>query len=214
MKPTVLFWLSFLFSFSPLQAQLSIELGSGGEIGWWVQNNGYNDTLTDFHQGYDRSHLAFFMPAELSLSYQHQKWRFSLGGGYRYFDDNVLIGTDNARGNFSRYRIQTEGEGVDIWLYQLGVEYLFVDQPRFSMSPFFNIGGFFSNATIPEPEISKAPWHYNFGLELSAKLGPHFQWYFRPRYIRQIINYEQPVFRDLQQNIYSIGIFTGIRLCL
>ncbi len=214
MKKTLGLCLGFLLFLSPLTAQLSIELGSGGEIGWWVQNNGFNDTLPDYHQGYDRSHLAFFMPAEFSLSYQFQKWRFSAGGGYRYFDDNVLIGTDNARGNSSRYRIQPNGEGVNIWLYQLGIEYLFVDQPRFSMSPFFNLGGFFSNASIPNPEISKAPWHYNFGLELSAKLGQHFQWYFRPRYIRQIINYDQPAFRDLQQNIYSIGIFTGIRLTL
>ena len=202
------------FSTNSLWAQLSIELGAGAELGWWVQNNGYNDTLPSFHQGYDRSHLSFMLPAELSLSYQYQAWRFSLGMGYRYFDDNVLIGSDNARGNYSRYRLQTENRGINLWTWQAGLEYSLLDRPKFSFSPFLSFGGFASNATIPEAAISKTPLQFKLGIELSAVLSEHIQWYFRPRYARFFINYREPVYRDLQQNVYSIGILTGIRFCL
>lgn len=193
------------------QAQLSIEISSGAELGWWVQNKGFNDTLPNFHQGYDRSHLSFMLPAELSLSYQYGDWRFGLGGAYRYFDDNVLVGTDNARGNYSRYRLQSENQGVRFWSWQAEIQYLLIQKPKFSFSPFLAFGSFMTNATIPEALLSTIPWHYRFGLELSHILGPHFQWYAKPRYARFHIGYEDAAYRDFQQNVYSIGILTGIR---
>ncbi|MEL6653217.1 MAG: hypothetical protein AAFQ87_20670 [Bacteroidota bacterium] len=197
-----------------LKAQWQIELGSGGEIGWWVQNNGYHDTLPSLHQGYDRSHLAFFLPVDLAIGYQWDKLSIFLGARFRYFDDNVLIGTDNARGNRSRYRLRSDAEGVYLYEAHTRLQYALVKRPKIAMQPYLGLGTFWHNALIAEAAQAQQPWQFDVGVDLDFRLGERLSLYVRPRYARSLINYSETVNRDLQQNMYSLGFLTGLRLHL
>lgn len=194
----------------PLQAQLSLSVQSGTELGWWVYNKGWTDTLPTVHQGYDRTHLSFVAPVGLQLQYQHQRWEYGLGLQFRVLFDDVLIGSDHRRGGRNQYNLSRNGSDVGFVLWQGHLAWLALEKGRYQLWPQVQLGGFRPIATHPREQFFQYFVLYSLGLEQRVRMGDNWALQLSPRYVEQTIFTGPGAYEGETHKIYTIGLILGI----
>jgi hypothetical protein len=197
---------------SPLAAQSnwSLSVQSGAELGWWVYDKGFNDSLPDFHQGFDRTHLSFVLPLEISLHWQNQRWQYGLGLQYRVLFDDVLIGSDHRRSSRNQYNISRNGSEVGFVQWHAQLAWQALQQGRYQFWPWLRVGGFRPFAVHPREDYYRFFLHYTLALENRVQMGEKWALQFMPRYTEKTILTRSDAFRGEQHKVYTIGIMLGV----
>ena len=186
-------------------SQLSIELSSGADLGWWVYDKGLRADGTD--AGYDRTHLALSIPAEASLMYQFGKWSVGVGYSQRWLDDNLLIGSEDRRGDRTRYFITENFEDILTRHLSLSGRYHWLQKKRFQMYARVQLGSFRSNVSIRDgAELTRHFW-YELSLDQQFQLIGPVQLTIRPRFTRMLINTADP---HQSHQLITIGLAAGL----
>jgi hypothetical protein len=197
------------------QSHLKFGLGikSGLEAGWWIYNKGFNDTLPGSHMGYDRTHLSFVIPVELTFALRTSDLIFNFGAGSVRIGDNVMIGSEDRRRGRTRYDVAA-GEAVNtLHAFVQGGPAL-LKKPKYTFFPTLALGMFSIETTHPDKAQFKKQWFWKISLENYISPTENLDLTASLAYTNMKISTTNDAPKGAEHDIYSIGVNVGAILWL
>jgi len=214
LKKYLIVGLILLLSESPLLAQrekvskLRVSAKSGVSMGRWIYDKGLSDAKDGYHQGYDRSHLALYVPVGIHINYNWNKWSLGTAIGLSWLSDDELI-SSTSRPIVPREYFITDGSNIRFTTYSLVAERLIVDLPRYSLRASVFLGTFRSRQHHPREAFFGR--HYLLDLGLSNQIYLSKDWFIliQPLFKRKHIATVDSPFPGESHDIITFGLDFG-----
>jgi len=209
MRKAFIFILIFCSAIPYIHSQgikLGVNLSTGLGAGWWVYNKGFSQD--GWHNGYDRTHLAFSLPIEAELQAKHDRWEILLGAGMRRLVDNVMIGSDHQRTNRSRYLVSEE-TFLRFRHIHLGLGYTLIQRPSYHLIPSVRLGTFWFQHTHPAAANMGRRLSMDIGIAQRWRLSNRWNLIAEGRYSDWRIWGNSQALRSEQHHIYTIDLRMG-----
>ncbi|MDX2247715.1 MAG: hypothetical protein SF052_13105 [Bacteroidia bacterium] len=191
--------------------RLGLGISGGMSAGWWIFDKGFNDTLPDWHEGYDRTHLTVLIRSEFTLSFRNAKGFAELGGGFRALQDNIMISSADRRRTGTRYRISS-GRAVPVFAFYLTGGYHLFQKKSFSFTPTLSAGTFFLTTNHPQKAYFKNRFFYDVGVSHIFYLSERWDFSVFPHYSQMIITTTREANKGSGHAIRTVGFLFGFRL--
>lgn len=190
--------------------QWGIEVSEGVSVGWWIYDKGFADTLPDWHQGYDRTHLSAMFQTDLTFDYRSKKFFASVGGRFSSLQDNIMISSADRRRTGTRYRITT-GNAVHFFSLFLTGGYNLSTKNTFSFTPTLSVGTFFLNTTHPQKSFFQYRYFYDIGVRHTFHLSENWDFSIFPHYSQMVITTTPAADSGSGHHIYTLGVNLAFR---
>ncbi len=210
-------WLliSLLLTFSTNAQQkatsVALEINSGAQIGWWLYDRG--STATGIHntEGFDNSHLSFFLPLEVNVLTKVKSFRVGVGGTYYAFFDKSM-----RRQYYDRpidYKYQLSEGHVDFFGVHLLGEWVLFQNRNWAIVPHLKFGTFWVNSLHPDQAGFGLKTNIEIGLNQEIKVNKTTL-VLRPLYRSGTIQPKQKNSKNHKHHIYAFGVMMGARINL
>ena len=177
-------------------------------MGRWIYDKGLSDPANGFHQGYDRTHLAPYIPIGIQIAYQWKKWSIGAAASISWLGDDELI-SSTTRIIVPREYFITDGSNIKFDNYMVYLERTLLDRPKYKMKATVFTGTFRSEQDHPREEFFGR--HFILDLGLSNELYISKNWFIliRPIFKRKFIGTRNSPFEGESHEIISFGIDYG-----
>jgi hypothetical protein len=204
----VVSFLLFLTVLAECQNSLNIEFVSGIETGWWVYSKGSTEMNIQNNLGWDRTRHNIFLPAELGVFYQVDRYSVGAGINYSVFFVYQMVSSNDTYSFPNIYRVADNS--VKFLKMNLHAEFDLIQKIKYSLSPIVKFGFFHIDSTHPQKENFGRKTFWTFGITNEIKLS-RISLIVRPVYnLLTILPHTEKVSNE-KHNVYSMGLNLGIR---
>jgi len=210
-----------LFSLSGLlgiaqEAQLkkfNVSAKSGISMGRWVYDKGLSELDGGFHQGYDRSHLAVYIPLGVEVTYQWKKWGVGVAANLGWLSDDELI-SSTSKPLVPREYFLTDGSAISFTTLNLMLGRTLIDLPRYKLQARMYFGTFQSQQDHPRKDFFGRHYLLDFGLDNEISLNKQWFILLRPIFKRKFIGTRNSPFPGESHEIITFGLDYGFGVYL
>ncbi|MEM6803703.1 MAG: hypothetical protein AAF696_20025 [Bacteroidota bacterium] len=189
-------------------SQLQFSFFSGASMGRWMYDKGLSDPVDGFHQGYDRTHLAPYVPIGLQVSYRWKKWTIGAAASISWLGDDELI-SSTTRIIVPREYFITDGSDIRFSNYMLFLERTLIDRSRYKLKAAIFTGSFRSVQDHPRKDLFTGRYILDLGLTNEIYVSENWFILIRPVYKRKHIGTKDSPFIGESHEIISFGIDYG-----
>ncbi|MDW3649020.1 MAG: hypothetical protein R8P61_18260 [Bacteroidia bacterium] len=197
-----------IFAQNSESSAIRIGFNSGISMGRWIYDKGQSEDVGGFHQGYDRSHLAIYVPIGAQINYDWKKWSIGIMGNISWLADDELV-SSTTRVIVPREYFITDGSNIKFENYGFLLERSIIDRARYRLRASAFLGSFRSEQDHPREEFFDL--HYFIDLGLTNELYLSDSWFImiRPVFKRKVITTKDSPFEGESHEIISFGIDYG-----
>jgi hypothetical protein len=187
---------------------LSISFQSGLSMGRWIYDKGMSEPRGGYHQGYDRTHLAVYVPLGLQLTYNWKGWSLGTAASISWLSDDELIAS-NSKPLVPREYFITDGSSIAFRNLSLVLERTLLDYPRYKLRAAIYLGTFRSQQDHPRERFFGRHYLLDLGLDNQIYVGRDWFILVRPAFKRKHISTVDSIFPGESHEIITFGIDYG-----
>lgn len=190
------------------QKKLSLTFQSGINMGRWIYDKGLSEPSGGFHQGYDRTHLALYIPIGIQAGYNWKKWTLGISGSISWLSDDELI-SSTSKPLVPREYFITDGSDIQFSNLSIFLERIILDRPKYKMEAVI-YGGTFRSVQSHQRETFFGT-HYIFDMGINNQFYISKDWYIilRPTFKRKFITTKDSPFIGESHEIITFGLDYG-----
>ena len=177
-------------------------------MGRWIYDKGQSEDVGGFHQGYDRTHLAIYVPIGAQINYDWKKWSIGLMASISWLGDDELV-SSTTRVIVPREYFITDGSNIRFQNYGLMLERSIIDRPRYRLRASGFVGSFRSEQDHPREEFFDRHYFIDLGFSNEIYLSKNWFILLRPVFKRKLISTKDSPFRGESHEIISFGLDYG-----
>ena len=187
---------------------IRVGFNSGFSMGRWIYDKGLTEPSGGFHQGYDRTHLAVYVPIAAQINYDWKKWSIGATASISWLGDDELV-SSTTRVIVPREYFITDGSNISFQSYGLMLERSIIDRPKYRLRASGFVGTFRSEQDHPREEFFDR--HYFIDLGFSNEFYVSKSWFImvRPIFKRKLISTKESPFIGESHEIISFGFDYG-----
>lgn len=195
------------------EKKFNLSAKSGFSMGRWVYDKGLSEVDGGFHQGYDRSHLAVYIPLGLEATYQWKKWGLGLSANLGWLSDDELI-SSTSKPIVPREYFLTDGSAISFDVLSLMVGRTLIDMRRYRLQARLYLGTFSTQQNHPRKDFFGNHYLLDFGLDNEISLNKHWFILVRPIFKRKFIATRNSPFPGESHEIITFGFDYGFGVYL
>lgn len=212
-KKLIIFFFLILSAFgtkaqTESQGKLSFTFQSGINMGRWIYDKGMTEPNGGFHQGYDRTHLAVYIPIGLQIGYNWEKWSAGAAASISWLSDDELI-SSTSKPLVPREYFITDGSDIQFSNVSVFLGRKLVNRPRYKMEALIYVGTFKSEQNHQREDFFGLHYIIDFGLNNQFFISKDWYIILRPVFKRKHINTRDSLFPGESHEIITFGLDYG-----